>query len=354
MESSRVQNDKEHVDIEFMTRPNSLPIAIGSVVLGIVLLSTFFALKRPTTGIGLTLIGVIFSSAFIVLGMWFLYSVVVRRRETPRSLSSEGVEIGGGTIVPWANVTSVEQRPPVYPNGNLTEQTDIKFQNGKIASLSSDWVSNFFEVNEYLIRKSREAGIETPVGSPATANLPHEDQSPRSTVPGEVVPRPQLGQVKGVSEMGSITVEFSMAQTIYVLIITPGCIIFAAYLFSVLFEPSSKLTGWTFYLVLLVPIVFIILGIAFPFLMRLGRRKVARSFSAQGVELWNRTVVPWNEVTVIAGGTQFISTGNGGGSKYRKLDIKFRDGSDVYVSGYWASNFSDVENYLAQMPQYSP
>ena len=350
-----MHNDTEQVVVEYAAKPNSLPIAIGFVVLGIVLLFTFFALKRPATGIGLTLFAVIFSVAFIALGIWLLFSLVAQRRDTPRSLSSQGVEIGGGTIVPWANVAAIEQRPPIYPNGNLTEQTDINFRDGKTMSVSSDRVSNFFAVNEYLVNKSREAGIGTSVGSPAAANSAGAVADPTPILAaGDLPERLSHEPKKAVSEMGSIAVEFSMAQTIYVLLITPGCFIFAAYIFSVLFEPSTKITGWTFYLVLSVPIIFIILGIAFPFLMRLGRRKVARSFSAQGVELWNRTVVPWNEVTAIAGGTQFISTGNGGGSKYRKLDIKFRDGRDVYVSGYWASNFGDLENYLAQMPQYSP
>ncbi len=97
-----------------------------------------------------------------------------------------------------------------------------------------------------------------------------------------------------------------------------------------------------------------ILGVAFPFIMRQGRKKVARSFSAQGVELWDESFVRWKDVSSISGGTEFISTGTGGGTRYRKLDIKFRDGGGVYVSGYWASNFNELENYLAQMPQYAP
>ncbi len=85
---------------------------------------------------------------------------------------------------------------------------------------------------------------------------------------------------------------------------TPDALFFCVS-FSVLFEPSSKLTGWTFYLVLL-PVI-IILG-RFSVLMRLGRRKVARSFSiwttgqlcpgmGHGNTLWQFFRVGSNSVT---------------------------------------------------------
>jgi hypothetical protein len=354
MKPMSVEN-MEHVEVEFQLRPNSLLIAIGFVVVGLVLLSIFIVFKGPGTGGGSFLFGVLFSSAFILLGIWLFFTLIVKRRETPRSLSEQGVEIYGGTMISWANVSAIEQKPPTYPSGNLYEQTDIKFDNGRTATISSDWVTNFFEVNEFLVKKSHGAGIKGLEVSSTRSFTSHGGEPAITASTGREVTSPVLQQPqKGVAEMGSIAVEFSMAQYIYVILFTPGSIIFGVYLLSLFLQPSSKISGWTLYVLLLVAIVFIILGIAFPFMMRQGRKKVARSFSAQGVELWDGSVVPWNEVSVIAGGTEFIGTGNGGGSRYRKLDIKFRDGRGVYVSGYWTSNFSELENYLAQMPQYSP
>ena len=343
----------ERVDIQFQQKPNALPIAIGFVVLGLVSLSLFIAFKRTGTGGGTLLLGLLFSSAFILLGIWFLFTLIAKRRETPRSLSEQGVEIYGGRMVPWADVSAIEQRPPTYPSGNLLEQTDIKFDNGRTVSVSSDWVTNFFEVNEFLVKKSYE-GIDVPEVSKRSSSVRGGESSiTASTTPEVTLPVFQQQQ-KGVAEMGSIVVELSMAQDIYVFLFTPGLIIFGIYMLSLVREAPSKLGGWITFIIVLIGIVFILLGIAFPFMMRRGRRKVARSFSEQGVELWNGAVIPWKEVNVIAGGSQFISTGKGGGATYRKLDIKFRDGSGVYVSGYWASNFSELENYLAQMPQYVP
>jgi len=342
------------VDVEFQLRPNALPMAGGFVVFGLVLLYVFFMFRRPTTGGGTFFLVALFSSAFILLGIWLLFSLIVKRRGTPRSLSEQGIELYGGKMLPWANVTAIEQRPPTYPSGNLYEQTDIKFENGRTASVSSDWVANFFEVNEILVKKSLELGIKGSDVSPTRSRSVLVAEPAITSSTSREVTSPGLPQQVGVAEMGSIAVEFSMAQYIYVALITPGSIIFGIYLLSLFLGPSIKIAGWTFYLLLLIPLVFIILGVAFPFMMRQGRKKIARSFSAQGVELWNGTVIPWKDVNVIAGGSEFIGTGKGGGISYRKLDIRFRDGSGVYVSGYWTSNFSELENYLAQMPQYSP
>lgn len=344
----------EHVDVEFKVRPNSLPIAIGFVVLGILLLSIFVTFMKFSTGSGLFVFAVLFSSAFILLGTWLLFTVMVKRRETPRSLSEHGVEIYRGRMVPWANVISVEQKPATYPGGNLCEQTDIRFDDGKTASVSSDWVTNFFEVNQYLVIRSHETSIDVPEVSTSRSFSARDGETPMAAKTTEVISLPLHQPPNGVADIGSIAVEFSMAQYIYVILITPGLIIFGIYVLSILYQPSTKITGGTYFLLLSIPIVFIILGAAFPFIMRHGRKKVARSFSEQGVELWNGTVVDWSEVLVIAGGCQFISSGNGGGSSYRKLDIRFRDGSSVYVSGYWATNFIELESYLARMPQYSP
>jgi len=343
------------VDVEFQLRPNALPIAVGLVILGLVLLSIFFMFKGGTTGGGPSLFGLLFPSAFILLGIWFLFGLIVKRRETPRSLSEQGVEIYGGTIIPWADVSAIEQKPPTYPSGNLYEQTDIKFDNGRTVSVSSDWVANFFEVSEFLVKKSHEAGIEIPEVSPKRSSSVHSGESviTASTTPEVISPVLQQPE-KGVAEMGSIAVELSMAQDIYVFLFTPGLIIFGLYMLSFLRNAPPKLGGWSITIMVSIGVVFILLGIAFPFMMRRGRRKVARSFSAEGVKIWNGTVIPWKDVNVIAGGSEFIGTGKGGGVSYRKLDIQFRDGTGVYVSGYWVSNFSELENYLAQMPQYVP
>jgi hypothetical protein len=339
-----VPGDAERVDVEFMVRPNGLSIAIGCVVLGIVLLSVFFGFKgRPS---GMSWLALVFASIPLLLGLWFVFDILLKRKAVPRSLSAQGVELRNGTMVPWASVTLIEQKPPTYPNGSVLERTDIRFDSGKTASVSSDWVANFFQVNEYLVSKAREAGLGIPA-APARSVSMAAIESPVT------VSAPTLQQ-KSVTEIDRIDVEFSMAQYIYVLLITPGLILFGIYLLTLVLQPSTKVTGWTFYLLLLIPIVFMILGVAFPFMMRRGRRQVARSFSTQGVELWNGTVVPWQEVNSITGGNQFISTGRGGGTSYRKLDIKFHDGRGVYVSGYWASNFSELETYLARLPQYSP
>ena len=344
----------DRVDIQFQLKPNALLIAIGFVVVGLVLLSVFFTFNRPSTGGGTLLFEVLFSSAFIFLGIWLLYGLIVKRRETPRSLSEQGVEIYGGTMVPWANVSAIEQKPPTYPSGNLLEQTDIKFDNGRTSSVSSDWVTNFFEVNEFLVKKSQEAGIEVPEASAWQSTAVHSVESAINASTTPEVASPVLQPQKGVAEMGSIAVELSMAQDIYVFLFTPGSIIFGLYMLSFLRNAPPKLGGWFIIVMVLIGVVFILLGIAFPFMMRRGRRKVARSFSGEGVKIWNGTVIPWKDVNVIAGGSEFIGTGKGGGVSYRKLDIQFRDGTGVYVSGYWVSNFSELENYLAQMPQYVP
>jgi hypothetical protein len=340
-----VPDDIDRVDVEFMVRPNGLPIAIGCVVLGIVLLSVFLGFKgRPS---GMSWLALVFASIPLLVGLWFVFDILLERRAVPRSLSADGVELRNGETVPWANVSLIEQKPPTYPNGGLLERTDIKFDNGKTASVSSDWVENFFQVNEYLVKKTHDAGLGIPAVSPARSVSVTIGESPMAA-------SAPLQRQNNVPEKDRIDVEFSMAQYIYVALFTPGLILFGIYLFSLVLQPSTKITGWTFYLMLLIPVAFMILGVAFPFMMRRGRRKVARSFSARGVELWNGTVIPWQEVNAITGGSQFISTGRGGGTTYRKLDIKFRDGGGVYVSGYWASNFGELENYLARLPQYSP
>ena len=158
-----------------------------------------------------------------------------------------------------------------------------------------------------------------------------------------------IKQPESVFERFVVEAEFSKAQSFYVILFTPGLFFFGIYILSFLLEPLPKADFWTTLIIAAVGIVFMLLGIAFPFLMRLGRRKVARSFSAEGVELWNGKIIPWTQVNSIAGGYQNINR-----SSFRKLDITFRDNSSVYVSTYWVVNFEEIEEFLAQMPQYCP
>jgi hypothetical protein len=158
-----------------------------------------------------------------------------------------------------------------------------------------------------------------------------------------------IKQPESVFEGFVVKAEFSKVQLFYVILFTPGLFFFGLYILSFLIKPMPKSDFWTTLIIAAVGILFVLLGIAFPFLMRLGRRKVARSFSAEGVEIWNGKIIPWTQVNSIAAGYQNIND-----SSFRKLDITFRDNSSVYVSSYWVVNFEEIEEYLVQMPQYCP
>jgi hypothetical protein len=156
-----------------------------------------------------------------------------------------------------------------------------------------------------------------------------------------------IKQPESVFEGSVVKAEFSDVQLFYVILFTPGLFFFGLYILSFLQKPMPKSDFSTTLIIAAVGILFMLLGIAFPFLMRLGRRKVARSFSAEGVGLGNGKIIPWAQVNSIVAGNQTINR-----SSFRKLDITFRDNSSVYVSSYWLVNFEEIEKYLAQMPQY--
>ena len=156
-----------------------------------------------------------------------------------------------------------------------------------------------------------------------------------------------INQPESVFEGFMVVAEFSKVQSFYVILFTPGLVFFGLYVLSFLLEPMPRADFSITLIIAAVGIVFVLLGIAFPFLMRLGRRKVARSFSAEGVGLGNGKVIPWTQVNSIAAGHQTIND-----SSFRKMDITFRDNSSVYVSSYWIVNFEEIEEYLVRMPQY--
>lgn len=156
-----------------------------------------------------------------------------------------------------------------------------------------------------------------------------------------------IKQPESVFKGSVVEAEFSNVQLFYVILFTPGLFFFGLYILSFLQKPMPKSDSSITLIIASVGILFMLLGIAFPFLMRLGRRKVARSFSAEGVKLWNGKIIPWTQVNSIASGHETINR-----SSFRKLDITFRDNSSVYVSSYWVVNFEEIEGYLAQMPQY--
>jgi hypothetical protein len=156
-----------------------------------------------------------------------------------------------------------------------------------------------------------------------------------------------IKQPESVFEGSVVKAEFSIVQLFYVILFTPGLFFFGLYILSFLLKPMPKPDLSIPLTIAAVGVLFMLLGIAFPFLMRLGRRKVARSFSAEGVGLGNGKIIPWTQVNSIAAGHQTINR-----SSFMKLDITFRDNSSVYVSSYWVVNFEEIEKYLAQMPQY--
>lgn len=158
-----------------------------------------------------------------------------------------------------------------------------------------------------------------------------------------------IKQPASVFEGSVVKAEFSNVQLFYVILFTPGLFFFGLYILNFLRKPMPRADFSIPLIIGTVGILFVLLGIAFPFLMRLGRRKVARSFSAEGVRLGNGKIIPWTQVNSIAAGHQTINR-----SSFRKLDITFRDNSSVYVSSYWLVNFEEIEGYLAQMPQYCP
>lgn len=158
-----------------------------------------------------------------------------------------------------------------------------------------------------------------------------------------------IKQPESVFERFVVKAEFSNVQLFYVILFTPGLFFFGLYILSFLLKPMPKSNFSITLIIAAVGILFVLLGIGFPFLMRIGRRKVARSFSAEGVELGNGKIIPWTQVNSIAAGYQNINR-----SSFRKLDITFRDNSSVYVSSYWIVNFEEIEKYLVQMPQYCP
>ena len=156
-----------------------------------------------------------------------------------------------------------------------------------------------------------------------------------------------IKQPESVFKGSVVKAEFSRVQLFYVILFTPGLFFFGLYILSFLRKPMPKPDFSIPLTIGAVGVLFMLLGIAFPFLMRFGRRKVARSFSAEGVELGNGKIVPWTQVNSIAAGHETINR-----SSFRKLDITFRDNSSTYVSSYWLVNFEEIEEYLAQMPQY--
>jgi len=156
-----------------------------------------------------------------------------------------------------------------------------------------------------------------------------------------------IKQPESVFKGSVVKAEFSKVQLFYIILFTPGLFFFGLYILNFLRKPMPKSDFSITSIIAAVGILFMLLGIAFPFMMRLGQRKVARSFSAEGVKLWNGKIIPWTEVNSIAAGHQTINR-----SSFRKLDITFRDNKSVYVSSYWVVNFEEIEKYLAQMPQY--
>ncbi len=90
---------------------------------------------------------------YYVLGFGFIRGLV-KQGDSSISIGA-GDEIYGGTTVPWANVWNTRNACDIY-EGDLCEETEIRFDNGETASVSSDWVTNFFEVNEYLVKTSHK------------------------------------------------------------------------------------------------------------------------------------------------------------------------------------------------------
>jgi hypothetical protein len=156
-----------------------------------------------------------------------------------------------------------------------------------------------------------------------------------------------IKQPESVFKGSVVKAEFSIIQSFYVILFTPGLFFFGLYILNFLRKPMPKADASIPLIIGAVGILFMLLGIAFPFMMRYGRRQVARSFSAEGVGLSNGKIIPWTQVNSIAAGQQTINR-----SSFRKLDITFRDNSSAYVSSYWVVNFEEIEGYLAQMPQY--
>jgi hypothetical protein len=156
-----------------------------------------------------------------------------------------------------------------------------------------------------------------------------------------------IKQPESVFKGSVVDAKFSIVQLFYVILFTPGLFFFGLYILNFLRKPMPKADFSTTLLLASVGILVMLLGIAFPFLMRLGRRKVARSFSAEGVKIWSGKIIPWTEVNSITSGHETINR-----SSFRKLDITFRDNRSVYVSSYWVANFEEIEGYLVQMPQY--
>lgn len=158
---------------------------------------------------------------------------------------------------------------------------------------------------------------------------------------------PVTNQPESVFKGRVVKSEFSKIQLFYALLFTPGLFFFGLYILSFLRVPSPKIDSSTTLIIGSIGVLFMLLGIAFPFMMWFGRRKVARAFSAEGVKIWNGKIVPWTQVNVIAAGHENINR-----SSFRKLDITFRDSSSAYVSSYWLANFDEIEEHLARMPQY--
>ena len=83
--------------------------------------------------------------------------------------------------------------------------------------------------------------------------------------------------MSGDGAQGSVVkAEFSDVQLFYVILFTPGLFFFGLYILSFLQKPMPKADFSTTLIIAAVGILFMLLGIAFPFLMQLGRRKVAR------------------------------------------------------------------------------
>ena len=87
-----------------------------------------------------------------------------------------------------------------------------------------------------------------------------------------------IKQPEDVFKGSVVKAEFSIVQSFYVILFTPGLFFFGLYILNFLRKPMSKPDFSTTLIIASVGIVVMLLCIAFPFMMRYGRRQVARSF----------------------------------------------------------------------------
>ncbi|MEP6850592.1 MAG: hypothetical protein ABI999_17165 [Acidobacteriota bacterium] len=350
--------EQNRVDIGFMVKPNALPAAAGCIALGIVILGIGWFIRH---GLGnLPILIWILSGVFIGLGFWFLCGIPVARRRLPRSLSAKGIEYRNGSVVPWGAVSSIAEGPQFLAAGNYyREQTNIDLRDGSQVVLTGEWIENYSEMHEYLVARPEYEKPEKYTSSAAAS-------TPGSLQPNQISPiEPDLVKTKAdpadqplktLSGLPRINVNTRILNQIGIFVgpaLIIGMGLFVSAVPFIVYPKGTPMSTSMSALFIIVGLGLIALGCWIPFSIRNKRKAIPRFFSADGIGIWDGTVIQWEKVYLISDvvGSRYVDVNHT--ATFRQTDIKLRDGNDLSVSADSVSNFDDLHAYLAKLPQYN-